>query len=222
MSSSYKPAPEARQGPEVHPFPYAEVAAQVVSPHQATPAEGLGEAVPGSSEILADREAAARETGRKEGEAQGRVAGELHLAEVRASVDAALAGFSRDRAQYYQQVETEVVQLALAIARKVLHREAQLDPLLLAGMVRITLEKMENATQVVVRVNPRQGSECRSYFAQHMESGKLLEVVEDPAVETDHCVLQTALGTTEIGVEVQLKEIEQGLFDLLAKRPVSV
>jgi flagellar assembly protein FliH len=222
MSSSYKAAPETGQDPEVHPFPYAEVAAQVVRSHQATPMEGLGEAVPGSSEILAAWEAGAREAGRKEGEAQGRAAGELHLAEVRASVDAALAGFARDRVQYYQQVETEVVQLALAIARKILHREAQVDPLLLAGMVRITLEKMENATKVVVRVNPRQVSECRSYFAQHMESGKVPEVVEDPAVETDHCVLQTALGTTEVGLEGQLKEIEQGLFDLLAKRPVSV
>jgi len=222
MSSSYKLALEARQAPEVHPFPYAEVAAQGVSSHKSIPVEGQGEAVPGSSEILGAGEAAAREAGRKEGEAQGRAAGEQHLAEVRMSVDAALAGFARDRVQYYQQVETEVVQLALAIARKILHREAQVDPLLLAGMVRITLEKMENATKVVVRVNPRQVSECRSYFAQHMESGNVPEVVEDPAVETDHCVLQTALGTTEVGLEGQLKEIDQGLFDLLAKRPVSV
>jgi flagellar biosynthesis/type III secretory pathway protein FliH len=47
-------------------------------------------------------------------------------------------------------------------------------------------------------------------------------VVEDPAMQADRCVLQTALGTTEVGVEVQLKEIEQGLFDLLAKRPTAV
>jgi flagellar assembly protein FliH len=137
-------------------------------------------------------------------------------------VSAALAGFARDRAQYYQQVETEVVQLALAIARKILHREAQVDPLLLAGMVRITLEKIESATKVVVRVHPQQVSECRSYFAQHMESRNVPEVVEDAAVKTDLCVLQTALGTTELGVEIQLKEIEQGLFDLLAKRPAGV
>ena len=174
-----------------------------------------------TGEILAQREAAARETGRQEGEAQGRAAGEPHLAQLRASVDAALAGFARDRAQYYQQVETEVVQLALAIARKILHREAQVDPMLLAGLVRITLEKIESATKVMVRVHPQQVSECRSYFAQHMEAGQVPDVVEDAAVQKDHCVLQTALGTTEVGVDLQLKEIEQGLFDLLAKRPAS-
>jgi flagellar assembly protein FliH len=220
MSTSYNPAPapEARQEPESRPFLYAEVAAEAGIGNKGVSPPGEG--VP--AEMLAQRETAAREIGRREGEAQAHAAGEQRLAEIRASVSSALVDFARDRAQYYQQVETEVVQLALAIARKILHREAQLDPQLLAGMVRITLEKIEKATKVVVRVHPEQVSECRSYFAQHMESRNVPEVVEDPAVKTDHCVLQTALGTTELGVEIQLKEIEQGLFDLLAKRPAAV
>jgi len=217
MSTSYSPAPEAKPEPESRPFLYAEVAAEAGTGSKA--GSVAGEGIPGSGEIVAQRETAARETGRREGEAQAHAAGEQHLAEIRESVSTALAGLARDRAQYYQQVETEVVQLALAIARKILHREAQVDPLLLAGMVRIALEKIESATKVVVRVHPQQVSECRSYFAQHMESRNVPEVVEDAAVKTDHCVLQTALGTTELGVEIQLKEIEQGLFDLLAKRP---
>lgn len=224
MSSSCSPAPEAKPEPEIRPFSYAEVAAQLGSggSRKAVPAAGLGEGVSGTAEILAQREAAVREKGRQEGEAQGRAAGEEHLSQIRASVGAALADFARDRAQYYQQVESEVVQLALSIARKILHREAQVDPLLLAGMVRVVLEKIESATKVVVRVQPQQVSECRGYFAHHMEASQVPEVVEDPAMQTDHCVLQTALGTTEVGVEVQLKEIEQGLLDLLARRPTSV
>jgi len=217
MSTSYSPAPEAKPEPESRPFLYAEAAAEAGTGSKA--GSVAGEGIPNSGEILAQRETVARETGRREGEAQAHAAGEQHLAEIRESVSTALAGLARDRAQYYQQVETEVVQLALAIARKILHREAQVDPLLLAGMVRIALEKIESATKVVVRVHPQQVSECRSYFAQHMESRNVPEVVEDAAVKTDHCVLQTALGTTELGVEIQLKEIEQGLFDLLAKRP---
>lgn len=223
MSTSYNPAPEAKAkpDPESRPFVYAEVAAEVEVGSKA----GLPvpqESIPGSSEILAQRETAARETGRLEGEAQGRTAGEQHLAEVRESVSTALAGFARDRIQYYQQMETEVVQLALAIARKILRREAQVDTLLLAAMVRITLEKMESGTKVVVRVNPQQATEWRGYFTHHMKASQVPDVVEDPAMHADHCVLQTALGTTEVGVEIQLKEIEQGLLDLLAKRPTAV
>ena len=218
MSTSCNPAPDGKRDSESHPFLYAE--AMTSGAGNKTGSANPGEVVPGV-ELLAQREATAREMGRREGEAKARAAGEQNLAQIRESVTAAIAAFAHDRDQYFRQVESEVVQLALAIARKILHREAQLDPLLLCGMVRITLEKIESATRVVLRVHPQQVSECRSYFAQHIESGKVPEVVDDPAVKMDHCVLQTALGTTEFGMEIQLKEIEQGLFDLLGKRPAN-
>ena len=45
------------------------------------------------------------------------------------------------------------------------------------------------------------------------------EIVEDPAQPLDRCTLETSMGTAMIGLEVQLKEIEQGLMDVLAARP---
>jgi flagellar assembly protein FliH len=224
MSSSCNPAP-ATPKPEIHSFLYGEVVAQAgtVTSHKAAPAiAAAGEGISITNEVLAQREAAAREAGRQEGEAQARMAGEQQLAQIRESVASALTGFARDRAQYYQRVESEVVQLALSIAGKILHREAQLDPLLLAGLVRVTLEKIESTTKVVVRVHPEQVSDWRGYFAHHMEASQVPDVVEDPALPSDHCLLQTALGTTDLGVGIQLKEIEQGLFDLLAKRPTGI
>ena len=50
--------------------------------------------------------------------------------------------FQRERDHYYQRVEAEVVQLALSIARKVLHRESQVDPLS-AGLVSIRVALLE-------------------------------------------------------------------------------
>ena len=46
-----------------------------------------------------------------------------------------------------------------------------------------------------------------------------MEVKADPSVEAHNCILETELGTTELGLDAQLKEIEQGFFDLLAQRP---
>ena len=62
-------------------------------------------------------------------------------------------------------------------------------------------------------------ADCRAFFARGLEPHAVPEIKEDPAVEPEQCVLQTELGTTELGIEVQLKEIEQGLMDLLAQRP---
>ena len=156
---------------------------------------------------------------RQEGQAEARQAFDDQLARERASVAAALAQFTRDRAAYFQKVEAEVVQLALSIARKILHRESQLDPLLLAGIVRVALEKIDGATGVVLRVHPQNAAGWRQYLTTHLEPSDLPEIAEDPAQELDRCVLQTSMGTAVVGMEVQLKEIEQGFMDLLAARP---
>jgi len=111
------------------------------------------------------------------------------------------------------------VELALAIARKILHRESQVDPLMLAGIVKVTLERLNAGTEVRVRVHPNVVSEWRHYFSCHMQTRVVPEVVDDPSLPLEKCVLETSLGQTELGVEPQLKEIERGLLDLLAQRP---
>jgi len=164
-------------------------------------------------------EQTAHEAGRQAGEAQARAQFEALLQQLRASVARALEDFVRERATYYQQVEGEVVQLALSIARKILHREAQVDPLLLAGIVRVALDQIENNTKTTIRVHPQRAADWREFFARHADPQNLPEIVDDPTLNLEGCVLQTQLGTTELGIEVQLKEIEQGMLDLLAQRP---
>jgi len=214
MSTSSKPALESSAAAQVRSFAYPEI------PISAGVVPGMTQASSQvSSEEQATRDLALREQGRQEGESRARAECQAQISQVRASVGAALADFAKQRAVYYQQVEAEMVKLAFSIAHKILHREAQVDPLLLASLVHLALQQIESGTKVLLRVHPHQVSEFRSYFAQHMEAQNVPEVMEDPAVGREGCVLQTSLGTTKLGIEVQLKEIEQGLFDLLAQRP---
>lgn len=211
--------------PEVSPFPYNQAAAKP-GVHN-FPLSGFAgpDAVfsPASGPGVAEREAQAREAGRLQGEsqAQAKFAGEL--GRERAAVARAVAEFARERSAYYQKIEEEAVRLALAIARKILHREAQVDPLLLMGIVRVALGKIKGATEVTLLVHPQKAAEWRQYLASRMrageEPGEAPELVEDAAMAPEQCVLRTSMGTVELGLEVQLKEIEAGLTDLLAARP---
>lgn len=178
------------------------------------------EETPAAAEAAArSRETQAHAEGQREGQAEAQKKFEEQLARERSGVAAALAQFTRDRAAYFQSVEREVVQLALSIARKILHREAQVDPLLLAGIVRVALEKIEGATGVVLRVHPHNAADWRRFLSLELDPADLPQVVEDAAQNPDTCVLETAMGTAVLGLDVQLKEIEQGLMDLLATRP---
>jgi flagellar assembly protein FliH len=212
------PQPEAF--PECLPFPY-----DSISPGFAAPTETIAEvALLGAATDVVDaaaHEAQVRAQSRQEGQVEAGKVFEEQLVRERASLSSALAQFTRDRATYFQKVEAEVVQLALSIARKILHRESQIDPLLLAGIVRVALEKIDGATGVILRINPQNAADWLRYLTMHLDPADLPEIVEDPAQPLDACILQTSMGTAVVGMEVQLKEIEQGLMDLLAARPGS-
>lgn len=169
---------------------------------------------------LRARESAAREAGRREGEAQARSTFLTQLEQLRSNLATILKDFARERREYHSRVEGELVQLSLSIARKILHRESNIDPVLLAGMVRVLLEKINQRTRVTLRVHPLQVSDFRMYFARHMSENPP-EIIEDVTREFDRCTVHTELGTTEVGPEVQLKEIEQALLDLKSAKPLS-
>lgn len=160
----------------------------------------------------------ARQEGQREGELRARKIFEDSLQSEREQLRQALKDFQAERKAYFRRVETEAVQLSLAIARKILHREAQIDPSLLAKLARVAIEQLTDSTGIVLRVNMTREQEWKEFFA-HSDLTPAPQVIGDGAVDPDHCVLSTQLGSTEIGIECQLKEIQQGLFDLMAQRP---
>jgi flagellar assembly protein FliH len=163
----------------------------------------------------------AHDEGVREGEQRAREQYSQSLMQERVKIAEALKKFDAEAADYYSRIEVEIVKLSLGIASKILHREAQVDSLLVAALARVALDKFYRNTKAVIRVRPEETSSWRQYFAQHMEQSNMPEVIEDSSVAPQNCVLETDLGSTELGIETQLKEIENGLFDLLAQRPQS-
>ena len=85
--------------------------------------------------------------------------------------------------------------------------------MLLTATVRLALEQFEEDTTVVLRVPGREADAWRQTM------GEAVQVVGDEELRDGACVLETSVGRIEMGVAVQLEEIEKGFFDLLAKRP---
>jgi flagellar assembly protein FliH len=142
---------------------------------------------------------------------------EERIAEERTRLQRVEEEFRQQRTRYFAGVESEIVRLALAIANRVLHREAKLDPLLLTGVVRVALEKVAKDSSVVLRVPADEVERWRQAFAANQESA--LKLVGDERLGASECVLETNVGRVELGVSAQLEEIERGFFDLLQQRP---
>jgi flagellar assembly protein FliH len=131
------------------------------------------------------------------------------------ALSAALEGFRAHTDEYLARVEHEVVRLALAVAERVLRRESQLDPLLLSGAVRVALGQIAESTAVRLRV-PSGQREMWAELVRLMPGLPLRpEVCADPAMGDCEAVMESSLGTIDLGVRSQLAEIERGFFDRL-------
>lgn len=165
--------------------------------------------------------AARVEAERQEARAQTKAELEQELEErvtqAREQVVHSCAQFARERARYFLSVEEEVVRLALAIAARVLHREAGCDPLLLRGAVRVALEQIADNSAAVLRVPATETTMWREALCK--EAKAEVQLQEDEALRPGECILETNAGRADLGVTAQLVEIERGFFDLLEKRP---
>jgi flagellar assembly protein FliH len=124
-----------------------------------------------------------------------------------------LESFTEERDQYLQKVEHEVVKLALAVAARILRREAQMDPLLLTGAVRVALGQLSQSTQVRLRVPLAELALWTEAIALVPNLTIKPSVIAGEGMRLGECVMETELGSVDLGIRAQLGEIERGFFD---------
>jgi flagellar assembly protein FliH len=121
--------------------------------------------------------------------------------------------FSEEREQFFHRAEQEVVKLALAIASRVLRREAQMDPLLLTGAVRVALGQLSDSTQARLRVPAADLDLWTETMARLPNLALKPAVVADDGMHAGDCVIESSMGSADLAMCAQLLEIERSLFD---------
>ncbi len=168
---------------------------------------------------------AGREVGRQEGRAAERedlAAAQTAAEERRVRQAAALIeDFAQERDRYLQAVEHEVVELALAIAARILRRESQMDPLLLTGAVRVAIGQLIGTTKVRLLVPAPEVDLWTEAMAAIPNLPVRPAVVAGEEMRLGDCSIQTELGTVDLGIRAQMGEIERGFFDRAATRSAS-
>ena len=158
-----------------------------------------------------------RERGRQEGrqaerEAQApaqKASEEQRLRQVAEWVES----FTLERDRYMHEVEHEVVKLALAVAARILRREAQMDPLLLTGAVRVALGQLSGSTEVRLRVPAGELDLWADAIALLPNLALKPSVIAGEEMRLGDCMIETSLGSVDLGIRSQLGEIERGFFD---------
>lgn len=167
---------------------------------------------------LKARMAQARAEGAADAESRLRKEFEARAAKETANVHAAIQRFEETSRTYYNRVELEVVTLALSIAAKILHRESQVDATLVQALVQYSLRQLKEGSAVTIRVRPEEVRKWQDYFgAAQLDIS--VSIKEDPTLLPKDCLIETELGSANLSLEAQLKEVERGFFDVLAQKP---
>lgn len=115
------------------------------------------------------------------------------------------------RAQMILQTERQMVQLALAIARRVVQREVSIDPDLLVSIARVALERLGDTAQVRVRLHPDDYEAAGAARIAGL-AGSNVMVLADAHLSRGACRIESDMGMLDAGVDAQLQEIARALL----------
>jgi flagellar assembly protein FliH len=159
----------------------------------------------------------ARAAGAAEGEAAGRSRAAAEVQPVLEKFSQTIAEISGMRNRLRREAEADTIQLALAIARRVLRRELAVDPEALHGLVLGALEKLESREISRVRVHPAQAASIATCLRK-TAGGDTVEVIADGRCDPGAAIFETPRGNLDASIDTQLQEIERGLADCLGRR----
>jgi flagellar assembly protein FliH len=113
------------------------------------------------------------------------------------------------RGTIIRQTERQMIQLALAIAKRILRREAAIDAELMLALARVALDRLETRMPATVRLHPDDAAlAARSGDAL----GSHIKVVADPSMTRGGCLVESEFGAIDAGVDAQLQEVSRALL----------
>lgn len=122
------------------------------------------------------------------------------------------------RVTLLRETEQQMVELALAIARKILRREAAVDRDLIVAMARVALERVGETGMATIRLNPEDYASTVQRHGDHW-AGARVKVVADPTVSRGGCLVESEFGFVDGSVDAQFEQVAQALIDAPGAAP---
>ena len=112
------------------------------------------------------------------------------------------------------QADEMVVNLALAVAERILHAEIVRDPAAILAVVRNALALLPSPGEIVIRIHPDAVALLQAHRDALQDTGpdaQSLRIVGDPAVSAGGCLLETPHSLVDATFPAQLEEARRRL-----------
>ena len=150
------------------------------------------------------------EAAREEGFRQGLAKWDRALQTVREAQDSLEAKY-----------EPEIIRMAVKIAEKIIGEELRSRPETIAAIARECLRSVRHEHSLTLRVNPKDVEQVQGKLQSLIEvagSGRRIHVVEDGAVASGGCIVDSVVGVIDARLETQLRCLEEILLRVAVRR----
>jgi hypothetical protein len=137
------------------------------------------------------------------------------MAEVQDHVDDLLGAISELKAardSVIQSAESNIIELALLVAEKVIHKSVAEDATLIQTVMSDTFDKISGSDRIIFKVNP-DDVEIVDAFQPTIQSRLVgvekITIQSDPTIERGGCIIETDLGFIDVTIQEKLNLITQ-------------
>jgi flagellar assembly protein FliH len=152
------------------------------------------------------------EKGADEGQKAGLECASRKMEPLLSSLRDALMQLKDLRSATYLQTEKEIVELSLAIARKVIWREIKTDRKVVLDVVREALSRLENPGKINIKMNP---ADLQFIKETGYNLSDLIGNIENVSLEAEEniqsggCIIETNSGEIDARIENQIQAVEE-------------
>jgi flagellar assembly protein FliH len=149
--------------------------------------------------------------GYEQGERAGAEAGAKRAEAMLRRLSQTLDELAELRRAMIRQTERQMVQLAMAIAKRVVRHEVAVDRDLTLTMARVALDRLGDATSVTIHLHP---DDFEATAAGHgtLHGASRVTVVADPGVSRGGCRVESDFGYVDASVDAQFQELARALL----------
>ena len=146
--------------------------------------------------------------------------GEKKIEPLLISLQEGLLQLNNIRKETHQEIEKEVVELALAIARQVICQEITIDKEIVVCVAREALAKVEDPGRIKIKMSTSDLQfikETRSQLSNLIENIDNVTLEATESIQRGGCIIETDLGEIDARIEKQLQAVEESFRTVVEK-----
>lgn len=157
-------------------------------------------------------------TGLRQGLDEAKQQMSLQIQQTCDQCNAIVAAAEQEARQILQEAEPKIIDLVMAISRKIIVDEVETRPAVVLELVRGALTRVRDQNQIIIHVSPDDYEfilQSRRILQTVVGAEQTLTVTADAVLSKGGCLIETSFGTVEAGIDTQLESIRRVLQGML-------